>query len=71
MSKEQWHLKEPVFPIDECFYDIELKDGTIHKNMEYWAFNDKFFRTEKKDKETYNRISYDGKDVYKFKRIVK
>jgi hypothetical protein len=32
----------PVYPIDEKHYDIELRDGALLKNVEYWAFGGGF-----------------------------
>jgi len=42
--EESWYLIDPPKPIDGKFYDIELIDGTIHKNLEYWAFNALFIK---------------------------
>jgi hypothetical protein len=39
------HFKNPwpvVVPIDEKIYHIELKDGTIVRDIEYWAFGGGF-----------------------------
>lgn len=32
----------PVSPVDERFYDIELLDGSVVLNVEYWAFGGGF-----------------------------
>ena len=37
----------PVEPQDEDRYDIELRDGTIVEDVEYWAFGDGFDPIEK------------------------
>lgn len=39
---EEWYLMEPPTLKDEGKYDIELKDGRIIENVEYWAFGGEF-----------------------------
>ena len=38
----------PVSPQDEKRYDIEMNDGTIVENVEYWAFGGGFKPSEKR-----------------------
>jgi len=61
--EESWYLMKSPKPIDGNFYDVELIDGTIHKNLEYWAFNGLFLKEVGKDE-----IS---KDLVKKFRLVK
>jgi hypothetical protein len=42
------HAWPPVQPQDEKFYNIELSDGRIIKNVEFWAFGGGFQPSEKK-----------------------
>lgn len=34
---DNWYPIVPVRPKDEHIYNIKLKDGTIIKNVEFWA----------------------------------
>jgi len=47
MNEEKWFLINPPKLQDECFYDIELKDGSIIKNVEYWLFGGVFLHEDK------------------------
>ena len=39
----------PVHPIDEKRYNVELQDGSVKSDLEYWAFGGGFGRTAIKD----------------------
>ena len=60
IEDKEWQLIDPPRPRDECIYDIQLKDGGIIEDVEFWAFKDVFIHREKE-------IS--SQQVYKFKLV--
>lgn len=60
---EEWNLMEPPRLKDEHDYDIELKNGKIIKNVEYWAFAGKFMIGGSHPEHI------DGKDVFRWKAL--
>lgn len=55
----------PVSPQDEKRYDIEMNDGTIVENVEYWAFGGGFEPTTKQ-MGTSHLVEYRLEDVVSF-----
>ena len=59
------HPWPPVSPQDEKRYNIEMKDGTIVENVEYWAFGGGFEPTTKQ-MGTSRLVEYRLEDVVSF-----
>lgn len=55
----------PVEPQDEKLYDIELKDGTVIQNVEFWAFGGGFKPSESKQGTSY-LVDYPLENVVSF-----
>ena len=57
----------PVHPVDETFYNIELKDGCIIENVEYWAFGGGFGEQRKGGNHKY--VGYGLEEIKSFELI--
>ena len=59
------HPWPPVSPQDEKRYDIEMNNGTIVENVEYWSFGGGFKPSEK-PLQTSSLVEYRLEDVVSF-----
>ena len=70
IKTNEWYLIDPPKPKDEGIYDIELKDGSIIENVEWWDAGGVFFT------DLINRFTKEGSfvavyDVVKFRLVEK
>jgi hypothetical protein len=60
------HPWPPISPQDEKKYNIELKDGTIVENVEYWSFGGGFQPTQEREPKRSKYVDYELSDVVSF-----